>query len=282
MNQVSRRSIVRGITGAAALGALSVAGAATATAAPSKTTLKVLVLNAWHGGKQIAGGVGMIADIIQESGATLVFIPEANETTPDIVAKLNAQGLSFQYRITGDNAIVSAYPVGEATSLPYMTKAVVTVGSVEIAAYAAHLQYQWYATYLPRAYGPGSPSGEFSEFGWNKIPSGPVTDAAAVDRVNEASGRPQVIAQFIADSKRNGSLDAQSSWAEISMNRLPWTGHTAPHSCSTTTAWSCAGVRRRRWRMPDSWMPTAASTPTPSHTLVSPGPQATPTPQSAC
>lgn len=206
MNQVSRRSIVRGIAGAAALGALSVAGAATATAAPSKSTLKVLVLNAWHGGKQIAGGVGMIADIIKESGATLVFIPEANETTPSIVAKLNAQGLSFQYRITGDNAIISAYPIGEATSLPYMTKAVVTVGSVEIAAYAAHLQYRWYATYLPRAYGPGSPSGEFSQYGWNKIPSGPVTDAAAVDRVNEASGRPQVIAQFIADAAKEREL----------------------------------------------------------------------------
>lgn len=206
MNQVSRRSVVRGITGAAALGALSMAGAASATASPSKTTLKVLVLNAWHGGKQIPGGVGMIADIIKESGATLVFIPEANETTPDIVAKLNASGLYFQHKITGDNAIISAYPIGEATSLPYMTKAVVTVGSVEIAAYAAHLQYQWYATYLPRAYGPGAPSGEFSEYGWNKIPSGAVTDAAAVDRVNVASGRPKVIEQFIADAKKERRL----------------------------------------------------------------------------
>lgn len=206
MNQVSRRSFVRGITGAAALGALSMAGAAYATASASETTLKVLVLNAWHGGKQVPGGVGMIADIVKESGATLVFISEASETTPDIVAKLNASGLNFQHKRTGDNAIISAYPIGEATTLPYMTKAVVTVGSVEIAAYAAHLQYQWYATYLPRAYGPGVPSGEFSEYGWNKIPSGPVTDAEAVARVNEASGRPQVIGQFIADARKERQL----------------------------------------------------------------------------
>lgn len=206
MNQVSRRSVAQGITGVAALGALSVAGSSSATAAPSKTTFKVLVLNAWHGGKQISGGVCMIADIIKDSGATLVFISEANETTPEIVAQLNAAGLNFRHRITGDNAIISMHPIGETTSLPYMTKAVVTVGSVDIAAYAAHLQYQWYATYLPRAYGPGAPSGEFSEYGWGKIPGGPVTDAAAVDRVNEASGRPKVIEQFIADAEKERKL----------------------------------------------------------------------------
>lgn len=206
MNHVSRRSVVRGITGAAALGALSLGGASPASALPSKTTLKVLVLNAWHGGKQIPGGVDMIADIIKASGATLVFIPEANETTPDIVAKLNASGLNFQHKITGDNAIISVYPIGEATALPYITKAVVTVGSTEIAAYAAHLQYRWYATYLPRGYGAGVPSGEYSEYGWNKIPGGPVTDEAAITRVNEESGRPQVIAQFIEDARKERKL----------------------------------------------------------------------------
>lgn len=164
------------------------------------------MLNAWHGGKQVAGGVGMIADIIKASGATLAFIPEANETTPDIVARLNAEGSDFQYKLTGDNAIISAYPIGEVTALPYITKAVVTVGSVEIAAYAAHLQYRWYATYLPRGYGAGVPSGPYSEHGWNKIPSGPVTDEAGVDGVNEESGRPRVIAQFIEDALQERRL----------------------------------------------------------------------------
>ena len=207
MNQVSRRSVVRGIAGAAALGALSAAGAGAASAAgPDRNVLKVLVLNVWHGGKQVPGGVGMVADIIKESGANLVFIPEANETTATIVARLNAAGLSFQYKITGDNAILSTFPIGEAAAMPYITKAVVTVGSVEIAAYAAHLQYQWYATYLPRGYGAGVPSGEFAEFGWNKMPGGPVVDAAAVARVNDASGRPQVIARFIEDAAKEREL----------------------------------------------------------------------------
>lgn len=204
MTQLNRRDIVRGLAGAAALGALGVTGSGAASAAPSpsatKNVLNVLVLNAWHGGKQIPGGVGMIADIIKNSDANLVFIPEANETTQQIVDKLNAIGLSFTQKRTGDNAILSTFPIGEVTSMPYITKAIITVGTVEIAAYAAHLEYRWYATYLPRAYGPGSPSGEFSQYGWNMIPSGPVTDPAAVDRVNEASGRPAVIKKFIADA----------------------------------------------------------------------------------
>ena len=177
--------------------------ACAATPSSSSTaTLKVLVLNAWHGGTRIPGGVGMIADITRESGASLVFIPEATETTPDIVARLNASGLDFQQRMTGDTAILSAYPVGKAAALPGMTKAIVTIETVEMAAYAAHLEYRWYATYLPRGYGPGVPRGEFSEYGWGRIPSGPVTHTAAVGRVNEDSGRPQVITQFIADAYR--------------------------------------------------------------------------------
>ena len=229
MSHVSRRSVVQGIAGAAALGALSITGAPPAAAAPAKTALKVLVLNAWHGGKQISGGVGMIADIIKESGATLVFISEANETTTDIVAKLNAAGLGFRHKITGDNAVLSTHPIGEATALPYMTKAVVTVDSVEIAAYAAHLEYRWYATYLPRGYGAGVPGGEYSEFGWNKMPGGPVTDEAAVARVNEKSGRPQVVAGFLRDARnelrRGRAVILGGDFNEPST--LDWTKRTA-------------------------------------------------------
>ncbi|ALE06862.1 endonuclease [Arthrobacter sp. ERGS1:01] len=195
----------------------------------SQVTLKVLVLNAWHGGTKVPGGVGMIADIIRESGASLVLIPEATETTPDIVATLNAHGLNFQHGTTGDSAIISAYPIGEATPLPGMTKAIVRVGAVEIAAYAAHLEYRWYATYLPRGYGPGAPSGEFSEHGWAKIPSGPVTDTARVARVNEDSGRPQAIAQFLEDAdneRRHGRVVIMGGdFNEPSA--LDWTSRTA-------------------------------------------------------
>lgn len=203
MGEVSRRKVIAGITGVAAVGALSWAGTAPAAASSScQQDVKVLALNAWYGGKGVAGGVDMIVNVIKESGASIVFIPEAKETTPDIAAKLSALGVEFHQTMTGDTAILSSYPISEATQFPFMTKAMVTVGSTEVAAYAAHLEYRWYATYLPRGYGAGVPSGEFSEYGWDNIPGGAVTDAAAVNRVNEASGRPAEIARFIADARK--------------------------------------------------------------------------------
>lgn len=226
MNAISRRNVIQGITGAAAAGALSLFGASSASASSS---LKVLVLNAWYGGKNIPGGVDMIVNIVKESGASLVFIPEAKETTPQIVAKLTAAGTQFHQTMTGDTAILSSYPIGEATAFPFLTKAVVTVGGVDVAVYAAHLEYRWYATYLPRGYGAGVPSGEFSEYGWNKIPDGPVTDAAAVNRVNEASGRPAVIKKFIEDARaerRRGRVVIMGGdFNEPST--LDWTSRTA-------------------------------------------------------
>lgn len=229
MNGISRRNVVQGLAGAAAVGALSLTGSPALATSSHQTSLKVLVLNAWYGGKKITGGVQMIADIIRESGASLVFIPEAKETTPEIVAKLQDSGLQFQHTMTGDTAIISAYPIGETTPFPFLTKAIVTVGKTEIAAYAAHLEYRWYATYLPRGYGAGVPSGEFSEYGWDKIPSGPITDVSAVNRVNDASGRPAAIAEFITDAhkeRRRGRLVVMGGdFNEPST--LDWTKRTA-------------------------------------------------------
>lgn len=203
MAQLSRRSILQGLTGAAAVGAISWAATGPASAAVGKTTtLRVLALNAWFGGTAVSGGVDMIVNIIKKSRASLVFLPEAKSTTSEIVQKLSDSGLPFEYRMSGSTAVLSAYPIAETSTLPFMTKAVVTVGTVQIAAYAAHLEYRWYATYLPRGYGPGAPSGEFSEYGWNKMAGGPVTDPATVQRINDASGRPDAMNRFIADARK--------------------------------------------------------------------------------
>lgn len=228
--------MVRGLAGTAAWGVLSggaVQTAASATLAPiaqtpEPQTLKVLVLNAWIGGKRVRGGTEMIAQIIEASGASLVFLLEAKETTGQIVTKLNASGANFQYRMTGDTAIISSHPMSEAVEFPFMTKAVVTVGPLEVAAYAAHLEYRWYATYLPRGYGAGVPRGELSESGWGKIPDGPTTDVATISRVNEASGRPKEIADFISDAHneqaRNRAVILGGDFNEPSA--LDWTPGT--------------------------------------------------------
>lgn len=241
MAQLSRRNVLRGLTGAVAVGAMSWAATNPANALiGTGSTVKTLVLNAWFGGTAVSGGVDMIVQIIKQTGATIVFLPEAKSTTSDIVQKLNASGATFDFRMSGSTAVISAYPIAETATLPFMTKAVLTVGTVQIAAYAAHLQYQWYATYLPRGYGAGVPSGEFSEHGWNKIPSGPITDPPALNRVNTASGRPDAVNRFIADARSErllgrvvllgGDFNEPSTldWTEATANRFDHNGVVMP------------------------------------------------------
>ncbi|WP_241565824.1 endonuclease/exonuclease/phosphatase family protein [Prescottella agglutinans] len=202
-SSLTRRQAMKVLTaaaGTAALGAGAIRNAPQAGAAPWRD-VRVLSLNTWHGGTQIANGLERIAEMIRSTRASIVLLSEAGGATTALAELLGAQGLRFEAATSSDTGILSAYPITETANLDYMVKAVVTVGDLEIATYAAHLQYQWYATYLPRGYGAGVPApGEFSEFGWNKMPNGPVTDPTAVQRVNTASGRPAVISAFLADA----------------------------------------------------------------------------------
>src|SRR3546814_17169485 len=103
---------------------------------------------------------------------------------------LTKSGTTFYGAASSDVGILSKFPIEETADLNSMIKAVVTVDGKQIAAYSAHLAYTSYATYLPRGYGAGVPKpGAFSEFGWNKMPSGPVKDPETVQRVTINSGR---------------------------------------------------------------------------------------------
>lgn len=186
-------------TGAAALGA-GMIRAAPAAHAIGGQEIRVLSFNIWHRGTQIPGGLERVADIIRSTRSSIVLLSEAGGATAELAEMLGAEGTPYYTSTSSDTGILSTFPIAETSTLDWMVKGVVTVGDLEIAVYAAHLQYQWYATYLPRGYGAGVPTGEFSEFGWNKMPGGPVTDAETVQRVNIASGRPATISAFLADA----------------------------------------------------------------------------------
>ena len=154
----------------------------------------MLSLNTWHGGTKINGGLQLIADMIISTQASIVLLSEAGTATTALADMLTKSGTTFYGAASSDVGILSKFPIEETADLNSMIKAVVTVDGKQIAAYSAHLAYTSYATYLPRGYGAGVPKpGEFSEFGWNKMPSGPVTDPETVQRVNINSGRPKAI-----------------------------------------------------------------------------------------
>jgi hypothetical protein len=218
MNGLTRRQMVKAMAITVTVGAITVGTNTSLAAASPSEEIRVLSLNTWHGGKQVPGGLQMIADLIISTQASIVLLSEAGTATTALADMLSKSGTTFYAAESSDVGILSKFPIEETATLKSMIKAVITVGDHQIATYSAHLAYQWYATYLPRGYGAGVPSGEFSEFGWNKMPSGPVTDAETVQRVNIASGRPEAISPV------------------TSTNRRPWIGPTPHETCSTTTA----------------------------------------------
>ncbi|MFG1798136.1 endonuclease/exonuclease/phosphatase family protein [Nocardia sp. NPDC049149] len=198
---MTRRNAMR-VLGAAGGVLAAGAGVPMAGAAPAAGELRVLAINIWLGGSKISNGIGLVTDLIIDTQASLVLLSEANQATKKIADALAKKGQKFNAVSSGDTGLLSAYPVEDSADQQWMVKARLNIDGKRVTAYAAHLEYRWYATYLPRGYGAGVPApGEYSEFGWNKTPGGPVTDAATVQRVNVASGRPDVIGRFIDDAK---------------------------------------------------------------------------------
>ncbi|MBF5007026.1 IPTL-CTERM sorting domain-containing protein [Diaphorobacter caeni] len=169
------------------------------------TELKVLQFNVWLRGTGVgAGGPDMIADVIRDTGADVVTLSETGQAYGvQLVNDLAKRGYLFHsYGPDKDVGVVSRYPIIETSEFNRFSKAVINVNGTPVAVYSGHLAYQWYVCYLPRAYGGGTPAGNpTSEYGWNKIPTGPITDVPLILDLNEKSGRPESIRQFIADAK---------------------------------------------------------------------------------
>ncbi|MFB4353250.1 endonuclease/exonuclease/phosphatase family protein [Microbacterium sp. LS_15] len=197
--------------------------------------LSVVQLNLW--------GKTTDATMLTEIGADLIFVEEAQSGAAAI-----ARDLGFDYHSTGGSAgVISRYPIVDAgvvtvpgTQGGWM-KAIVQVGDTQIAAYGGHLEYRYYATYLPRGYaGDVLAAGFPAEWrGWNKL-SAPVTDVPQILAANEASGRPAAASALTADmasERAAGRLTMMGAdmnepsaldWTEATANLYDHNGVVAP------------------------------------------------------
>lgn len=203
--------------------------------------LSVVTLNMW--------GKTTDAAMLDEIGADLIFVQEAQNGAAAV-----ARDLGFAYHSTGGSAaVISRYPIVETdvVSTPGTQggwmKAIVQVGDTQIAAYGGHLEYRYYANYLPRGYaGDVQGSGFPDEWrGWGKL-TAPVTDVAQLLAANEASGRPAAAAALAADAadERNaGRLTivgadmnegSAQDWTEGTANLFDHNGVVAPWQTSST------------------------------------------------
>lgn len=186
--------------------------------------LSVVQLNVW--------GKTTDAAMLEEIGADLIFVEEAQRAASAV-----AKDLGFDHHSTGGSAgVISRYPIVDAgvvtvpgTQGGWM-KAIVQVGDTQIAAYSGHLEYRYYATYLPRGYAgdvlaPGFPA-EWR--GWNKL-NAPVTEVPQILAANEASSRPAAATALTADMAEERAA-GRLTMMGADMNEpsvLDWTESTA-------------------------------------------------------
>ncbi|MEU8569692.1 endonuclease/exonuclease/phosphatase family protein [Streptomyces pathocidini] len=258
-----RRRELLGMVGATV--GVGVLGAGAAEAAPrdakgrggpSHRLLTFLQFNIWLGGSQVPDGRAGIADTIAAVKPDVVMLSESSpERVANTLADLADRGLTYYDNANPtDPAVISRYPIIEHQSFPYWSKAVIDVDGTEIAAYSGHLEYRYYVNYLPRGYGGGTPAPlETSEYGWDEIPTGPITDVDLIMRLNEASGRTAVTKTVLADAaqeRRKGRLTllagdfnepSHRDWTRRTRNLFDHNGTVV--EWSTTKAIEDAGFR---------------------------------------
>ncbi|MCM6777830.1 endonuclease/exonuclease/phosphatase family protein [Nocardia sp. CDC159] len=201
--RITRRHVIAGIGAlAGSFAAASSLSPAITRAAPADREIRVLTINIWQAGDNISGGIDLVADLIVATDASIVLLTEAFRGATDRIAEaLRRRGRKYASASSADTGVLSVFPMESSTNFTYMTRARLSVHGQPFSVYSAHLEYRWYATYLPRGYAPGSTGDEFAQYGWGKLPGGPVTDPAVVQRVNLASGRPDTITKFLDDAR---------------------------------------------------------------------------------
>jgi endonuclease/exonuclease/phosphatase family metal-dependent hydrolase len=145
-----------------------------------------------------------IRDVINSVNPDIVCFSEVRNYTGDwttkIVNDLAAVGKNYYrgYVAGSDVSIISKYPIS--LSGPVLAGAVVVynvnVNGTTVVVCPSHLNYTYYATYLPRGYACGG-SGKYA--GWNALsPFEPETSLTAISGQNLGSQRDEQIAAFIS------------------------------------------------------------------------------------
>jgi PKD repeat protein len=183
---------------------LTKSGYITVAAQGANISLKVMQTNIWQEGTSIPNGMAYIRDVINSVNPDIVCFSEVRNYTGDwttkIVNDLAAVGKTY-YRgyVTGsDVSIISKYPIS--VSGPILAGSIVVynvnVNGTTVVVCPSHLDYTYYATYLPRGYACGG-SGKYA--GWDAFnPFTPETSLAAISGQNLGSQRDEEIAAFIS------------------------------------------------------------------------------------
>lgn len=169
-------------------------------ASSQELTVKLLQLNIWHEGTQVPGGYDAIVNEITRLKPDLVTFSEVRNYkntrfNERILQSLAAKGETYYSFFSNGAGVLSKHPILDST-LVFKEKGSIyrlltRIGGREIALYAAHLDYENYAVYLPRGYSGST---------WKRLPA-PLLDKNAVLADNLASKRDEGIRDFLLAAK---------------------------------------------------------------------------------
>ncbi len=174
----------------------------------AQDTLRFLSMNIWQEGTSVPNGLQKIRDVIIAVDPDVVVFAEvrnynSEDWTTKIVNALADEGHSYYGKFYGgDVSVISKFPIlsghvvistgpGSVVAYRLHTK------STDIVVAAAHLDYTYYACYLPRGYNGGDPNWKMIDDGTGN-PS-PVTDTTEILTYDLKSYRDEQIAAFLQD-----------------------------------------------------------------------------------
>ncbi len=168
-----------------------------------------MAFNIWQEGTSVSNGLVKIRKIIAKANPDIVGFTEVRnyggkDWTTKIVDELSSEGFHYHRGYAGgDVSVISKFPIQESSLIFNGEGSIagfnIDINGETIIVACGHLDYTYYACYLPRGYNGGSPN-------WNMIDDGngnpdPVTDINQILSYNLLSTKDEQVNAFLNYAK---------------------------------------------------------------------------------
>ncbi len=170
-----------------------------------KKELRFLTFNIWQEGTSVPDGFKKIRDVILETNPDVVCFSEVRNyrdedwTVKMVDALAEAEKKYYSEHVGGDISFISKYPIENGRQIfddhGTVVSVELNVDGHTILVFGVHLDYTYYASYLPRGYNGGDPDWKMIDDGYGK--PAPYTVRDSVQAYNLRSTRDEAITSFI-------------------------------------------------------------------------------------
>lgn len=228
-------------------------GTATVKVNSESREFTLFQLNLWEGlGKYTNGRQALIDHLaaLKPDAASFCEFPSTSSAESILSAAAaalkEATGETYYYNYrggSGTRGILTRHQIVEEPAAvngnAWFYRTVIDFHGQQIALYASHSNYTYYACYLPRGYGDGE-----SPYTWEPIEA-PITDVNYILEREALSGRPQIAVDLINDGKIQANAGricifgsdlnqpSHLDWTDAAKNRFEHNGCVVPWQIST-------------------------------------------------